>query len=197
MPASTSRACDSCRDESGFPLKSLGSRRLLSRYVALGPRAQLDQGRVTRRRGVKICLPTPGDFALHVSLRWVGQTCACRNWRLLGMLNASFWTSLSCAAVVFLSACASYSTGEATLCESGCSAGLTCLQNALFPLGLCTAVCDDDGGACPTGTTCTLLVSAGSNYCLQTCDPNSAAPCPDSAVCTTTSVGNVCLPLSD
>ncbi|MGO9829349.1 MAG: hypothetical protein ACLPJH_04365, partial [Myxococcaceae bacterium] len=111
------------------------------------------------------------------------------------MRNAGHWSAVACSGLLLLAACTSTTGGNGNdggtggVCATGCGNGLSCLENSDFPAGACTALCEP--GACPSGTTCTPMLSTGSSYCLQTCSPSS--PCPGALSCTTTSVGSVCL----
>ncbi|MGO9829415.1 MAG: hypothetical protein ACLPJH_04695 [Myxococcaceae bacterium] len=112
------------------------------------------------------------------------------------MRNAGQWSAVACSSLLLLVACSSTSGGNGNdggptggVCSSGCSGGLSCMQNSDFPTGACTAVCNP--GSCPSGTACSPMLSTGSSYCLQTC--GGASQCPASLSCTTTAVGNLCL----
>jgi hypothetical protein len=74
-------------------------------------------------------------------------------------------------------------------CTPSCSAGLTCVDNADFPGGLCTASCSQ-GSGCAAGSTCVQL-STG-EFCLASCA--SGGGCPTGLVCGTAgNAGQVCL----
>jgi len=78
--------------------------------------------------------------------------------------------------------------GSAT-CSPGCASGLTCVDNADFPGGVCTASCSQSSG-CASGSTCVQL-STG-EYCLPSCASGNG--CPTGLVCGTAgSAGQVCL----
>ena len=67
--------------------------------------------------------------------------------------------------------------GSAT-CTPSCGSGLTCVDNADFPGGICTKSCSG-GGSCSTGSTC-LQLSTG-QWCAPTCASGDA--CPTGLVC--------------
>ena len=74
-------------------------------------------------------------------------------------------------------------------CSPSCSNGLTCVDNADFPGGVCTSSCSS-GGGCAAGSTCVQL-STG-EFCLPSCA--SGGLCPTGLVCGTAgSAGQVCL----
>ena len=73
-------------------------------------------------------------------------------------------------------------------CSPHCADGLTCVDNADFPGGLCTSFCS--GGSCASGSSCVQL-STG-QFCLPSCA--SGGGCPTGLVCGTAgSAGQVCL----
>jgi hypothetical protein len=114
------------------------------------------------------------------------------------MRNAGPRSFLSGSALLLLlAACSSSSGSDAgnnnNTCLTGCSGGLSCIQNSDFPSGTCTAVCAG-GNGCPSGTVCSPLLSSGQSYCLQDC---VSGGCPGSMVCTTTFDGKLCLPASE
>ncbi len=74
-------------------------------------------------------------------------------------------------------------------CSPHCAEGLTCVDNADFPGGVCTSFCSS-GGTCSAGSTCVQL-STG-QFCLPTCA--SGDGCPMGLVCGNAgSAGQVCL----
>ena len=101
-------------------------------------------------------------------------------------------TSSTCLSLVLVALCAACSgttpdLGSAT-CHPGCSSGLTCVDNADFPGGICTLSCNG-GTACPTGSTCVQL-STGA-FCAPSC---VSGACPTGLVCASTGgAGQVCL----
>jgi hypothetical protein len=114
------------------------------------------------------------------------------------MQNAGPRSLLACLAVLLLLAACSGSSngsdgGANNSCQTGCSGGLSCIQNSDFPAGACTAVCAG-GNDCPSGTTCSPVLSSGQSYCLQQCNSGG---CPGSTVCTATSETKLCLPVSE
>lgn len=79
--------------------------------------------------------------------------------------------------------------GSAT-CTPSCSGGLTCVDNADFPGGVCTSFCSSSG-ACPSGGKCVQL-STG-QFCAPSCA--SGDGCPTGLTCGTAgAAGKVCLP---
>jgi len=74
-------------------------------------------------------------------------------------------------------------------CTPSCANGLTCVDNADFPGGLCTASCGS-AGTCAAGSTCVQL-STG-QFCLSSCA--SGDGCPRGLVCGTAgNAGRVCM----
>lgn len=107
------------------------------------------------------------------------------------MRNAAVAATVACSVVVLVAGCSSTSgTDGGAVCATSCGSGLSCIANADFPAGACTALCY--GGGCPSGTVCTPTLSTGNRYCLQTCN-NGAGSCPANMVCTPTSSGSLCL----
>jgi hypothetical protein len=106
---------------------------------------------------------------------------------------------LSSVLSLVLAACSGSSSGTDggnpnTTCATGCGSGLSCIQNSDFPTGTCTAVCTGGSvSSCPSGTTCSPLLSSGAQYCLQDCASGS---CSGTQVCSATADGQVCLPAS-
>jgi hypothetical protein len=77
--------------------------------------------------------------------------------------------------------------GSAT-CTPSCASGLTCVDNADFPGGICTKSCS--GGSCPSGSSC-LQLSTG-QYCAPSC--GSGDTCPTGLVCGNAgTAGKLCL----
>ncbi|HEY1335552.1 MAG TPA: hypothetical protein VGF31_14920, partial [Myxococcaceae bacterium] len=78
--------------------------------------------------------------------------------------------------------------GSAT-CSPSCAAGLTCVDNADFPGGLCTASCSH-GTGCASGSSCVQL-STG-EFCLPSCASGNG--CPTGLVCGNAgNAGQVCM----
>jgi len=78
--------------------------------------------------------------------------------------------------------------GSAT-CTPSCGSGLTCIDNADFPGGICTKTCSGSG-SCPSGNTCVQL-STG-QYCAPACASGDA--CPTGLVCGSAgAAGKACL----
>ena len=96
-----------------------------------------------------------------------------------------------CLVLAALVAACSGSTpnlGSAT-CTPSCASGLTCVDNADFPGGICTSSCSASG-TCPSGSAC-VQMSTG-QYCAPSCA--SGDGCPTGLVCGTAgSAGKVCL----
>ncbi len=104
------------------------------------------------------------------------------------MSTRGLWSAPLCSGLLLLSACPS---SGPTVCGSPCGDGLTCLQNSDFPAGACTVSCTPGAGGCPAGSVCSPPLSGGSSYCLQSC---GSSKCTASELCTTTALGQVCLP---
>jgi len=108
--------------------------------------------------------------------------------------NAGLGRSVAGVMLLLLAGCSSDpGTGTGTHPVQGCGAcgtGLACVQNADFPEGACTALCNVSG--CPSGTACTPPLSTGNSYCLPTCGSGGSS-CPGNLVCTPTSKGSLCL----
>ncbi len=74
-------------------------------------------------------------------------------------------------------------------CTPSCASGLTCVDNADFPGGVCTTSCSATG-TCPSGSAC-VQMSTG-QFCAPSCA--SGDGCPTGLVCGTAgSAGKVCL----
>lgn len=74
-------------------------------------------------------------------------------------------------------------------CTPSCGSGLTCVDNADFPGGVCTSTCSG-GTGCASGSSCVQL-STG-EYCAPSCA--SGGGCPTGLVCGNAgSAGRVCL----
>jgi hypothetical protein len=100
---------------------------------------------------------------------------------------------LSCL-LVALAALAPACTGTvpslgSAVCSLSCASGVTCVDNADFPGGVCTSSCSN-GGGCAAGSACVQL-STG-EFCLPSC--SSGDGCPTGLVCGNAgNAGRICL----